>query len=135
MACSTATEYATAVKTLSADIVKADPQGVKTIGVPSADPAQRMRNVLLAVGRILDAMVQELRCKDRESQGGGGLGKDGTLNVVNLGTEEDRALSLQSFGTDEMAMRKKVIFDLYNEELTPFEVADLRHMKKFAHWA
>ena len=126
-----ATDYQEASVALATDLIKARPK-LGSLGPSGGTPAARAKNALLAVLRMLDAIVDSMR-EPTTPRKGAATDKDGTAYVVTQ-NETERQFTNQAFDVDAASVRRQVLVNLYNLELTPHELPEQRVLKKTAYW-
>ena len=129
--CQGAAECQKAIESLASDYFKADQGFLIKLGDPETDPARRMRAAMLEIMRMLDN-IRDTLAQKRAEKTSGGAGRDG--GTVYMEKEEDRQYTKADFGIQELNLCKELIEDLYDYEVNPHELGELKAMKKVAHW-
>ena len=129
--CHGAAECQQAIEALAADYFKADQGFLIKLGEPETDPTRRTRAALLEIMRMLDRIRDALAARKASKTNGGG-NRDG--NTVYMEKEEDRQYSKADFGMQELNLCKEVMEEMYDYEVSPHELGELKALKKVAHW-
>lgn len=102
-------------------------------GAFGATDADRAKNTVLSVARLVSVLVDALKEKD----GDAAASKHGnnTTSYVVTQTEEERGFTLPAFGEDEIKKQKNVLGHMYNMRGTkPHNMPTLAGMRKIAYW-